>query len=68
MQEIEFYCKKCKKSMHMTYTLSGDDNAPVLNRMTLKCCTRKCIRVTTLMNFKEGDLRKKVDRNGRFYL
>ncbi len=68
MQEINFYCKKCGKFMHMTYTLSGDDNAPIFSRMTMKCSTRKCTRVTKLMNFKEGDLRKKVDPNGRFYL
>ena len=24
MQEIEFYCKKCRKSMKISYTLTGD--------------------------------------------
>ena len=31
MQEIEFYCKKCRKSMKMSCTLTGDKDAPAMN-------------------------------------
>ena len=30
MQEITFYCKNCKKSLHMSYQLTGNDDALVL--------------------------------------
>lgn len=39
MQEIEFYCKNCKKSMKMAYRLSGDLQAPVMTGMMIRCHT-----------------------------
>ena len=35
MQEIEFYCKKCRKSMKMSYTLTGDKDAPAMNGISI---------------------------------
>lgn len=32
MQQIDFYCKKCKKSMKMSYMVSGDKDAPGIER------------------------------------
>ena len=31
MQAIDFYCKKCRKSMRISYALTGDRTAPVMN-------------------------------------
>ena len=31
MQEIHFFCRKCKKSLKMSYILCGDDDAKVMN-------------------------------------
>ena len=68
MQEVEFYCRKCKKSMKMSYRLSGDDNAPVMNGIMIRCHTNKCTRVVTLRNFTEGHVRNMVDTRGKVYL
>ncbi len=68
MQEVEFYCRKCKKSMKMSYELSGDDNAPVMNGIMIRCHTNKCTRVVTLRNFTEGHIRNMVGTRGKVYL
>ena len=31
MQAIDFYCKKCRKSMRISYALTGDRTAPAMN-------------------------------------
>ena len=51
MQQVDLYCKKCKKSMKMSYMVSGDKDAPVLTGITIRCHTNKCIRVVMLKNF-----------------
>ena len=68
MQQIDFYCKKCKKSMKMSYMVSGDKDAPVLRGMIIRCHTNKCTRVLMLKNFTEGRLIENADANGKFYL
>ena len=68
MQQIDFYCKKCKKSMKMSYMVSGDKDALVLRGMTIRCHTNKCIRVLMLKNFTEGRLIENADANGKCYL
>ena len=68
MQEIEFYCSKCKKSMKMSYRMCGDDNAPVMNGMVLRCHTNKCTRAVILKSFTEGRLKKLADALGRWYM
>lgn len=68
MQEIEFYCKVCKKSMKMYYTLTGDVNASVLNGVVIRCHTHKCIRAVTLKHFTEEDILKRTDANGKCFL
>ena len=68
MQMIDFYCKICKKSMKMGYTLTGDDNTPVLTGITIRCHTNKCTRTVTFKNFTEGQIRSKADARGRYYL
>ena len=68
LQAIDFYCKKCKKSMQISYALTGDDNAPAMNGITIKCHTHKCTRVVTLKNFTEGQIKERTDALGKCYL
>ena len=65
---IEFYCKKCGKSLKMAYSVSGDDNAPVLRGITMRCHTHKCTRVMIMKNFTEGELIAQADKQGRVYI
>ena len=66
MQEIKFHCRKCKKSMSMTYLVSGDIDNPVLPNVMIKCHT--CKKVSTLKKFTEGMVVAKVDNESKFYL
>ena len=68
MQEIEFYCKKCKKSMKMSYALIGNDSALVMNGIFLRCHTNKCCRSLTLKNFTEEKVKAGADAHGKYYL
>ena len=68
MQEVEFYCKKCRKSMKMAYTLTGDKDAPAMNGISIRCHTHKCTRVVTLKNFTEAQIMKRADDNSKCYL
>ena len=62
---IEFYCKKCRKSFKISYTLTEDDEALVLTNISLKCHT--CKKVSRLMKYTEGFLRTQAE-NGIFYV
>ena len=68
LQAIDFYCKKCRKSLRISYTLTGDDNAPAMNGIMIKCHTHKCTRVVTLKNFTEGQILERTDALGKCYL
>ena len=60
LKVIDFYCKKCKKSMKVSYMVTGNRNYPVLPRVMMKC--HHCGRVMTLKNFKEGELLDRVEQ------
>ena len=68
MQEIDFYCRNCKKTMKMTYTLTGDDDAPVMTGMMIRCHTNKCTRVAILKKYTEGMVRARADAQGKCYI
>ena len=68
MQQIDFYCKKCRKSMKMSYELTGNENVPVLTGVTIRCHTNKCTKVTVLKNYTEGLLTSRADARGRCYI
>ena len=68
MQTIDFYCRKCRKSMKMSYSLCGDDDAAALSGIMIRCHTRKCTRVVTFRSFKEGQIRRGADASGKYYL
>jgi hypothetical protein len=36
MQAIDLYCKKCRKSMRISYALTGDRTAPAMNGIMIK--------------------------------
>ena len=65
---IDFYCKKCRKSMRISYALTGDRTAPAMNGIMIKCHTHKCTRVVTLKNFTEGQIVERTDALGKCYL
>ncbi|MFV0362844.1 MAG: hypothetical protein ACK5LL_07115 [Suipraeoptans sp.] len=50
---IDFYCKRCKKSLHTSYQVTGNDDALVLTNVIIKC---KCKRALFLRNYTEKKL------------
>ncbi|MDD3138860.1 MAG: hypothetical protein PHX08_07810 [Lachnospiraceae bacterium] len=65
MQAIDFYCKRCNKSLHMSYEITGNDNAPVLPNVIIKCT--HCKRALFLRNYTEKKLLE-GSVNGKFYI
>lgn len=66
MQEIHFHCRKCRKSMGITYPLSGNSDAMVLPSIMIKCHT--CKKVSTLKKITEGMIAAKTDNEGRVFI
>lgn len=65
MQEIIFHCKNCKKSLHMSYILTGDEGTPVLPSVSIKCTC--CKRVLQLKKYTEKKLVEHA-AGDRFYI
>ena len=63
MLQIDFYCKKCKCSMKISYETTGNPEMPVLNGIKMKCHT--CKKVMTLKDFTEGVVVDRADRLSR---
>ena len=68
MEEVKFHCGKCKKSMKMSYEVTGENDALVMNGITLKCHTNKCIRVVRLKKYTEGKILSRTNAQGICYL
>lgn len=68
IKQIEFYCKKCRKSMKMAYLLTGNDDEPVLTGMIIRCHTNRCTRVMVLKKYTEGMLIARADNEGKVYI
>ena len=68
MQEINFFCRKCKKSLKLSYIPCGNNDTQVMNSMIIRCHTNRCTRVVTLKNFTEGRMIEKTDASGKCYL
>lgn len=65
MQEIQFYCRKCKKSLRISYIVTGNDDEPVLPSIVIKCS--HCKRAMFLKKYTEDMLiNNSVD--GKFYI
>lgn len=61
MQEIHFFCRKCGKSLKITYIQTGKDESVVLPSVIIKC--HHCKRSMYLKNYTEKMLiDKSVDR------
>ena len=65
---IDFYCKKCKKTLKVGYVNSGNPDAKVLERIIMRCHTNKCTRVMTFKNMTEKEILTKVDKFNRIYI
>ncbi len=68
MDKIDFYCRKCRKSLKMSYEISGNDEVSAMNGIMIRCHTNKCTRVVTLKNFTEGQIIARTDSCGKCYL
>lgn len=68
MQQIDFYCKNCKKTMKMSYEVTGDENAPVLPGMIIRCHTNKCTRAVVLKKYTEGMIIAHASKDGIFFM
>ena len=66
MQEISFYCRKCKCSLHMSMVPSGKPDKIVMDGVFMKCKRDK--RVITLKKVREGDIISKADKEHKFYI
>lgn len=70
MQEIVFFDKIARKSLKITYELTGDGNAPVLPNVTIKSPYKTLDgrkRVITLKKFTEEMLIKRAV-DGKYYV
>ena len=68
MKQIDFYCKKCKKSLKMSYVVSGNNEMPVLQGIVMRCHTNKCNRVMALKNDTEGKLIARMDKENKAFI
>ena len=68
MQQIDFYCKNCKKTMKMSYGVTGNENAPILTGMIIRCHTNKCTRVAILRKYTEGMIIAQTTADGKCYI
>lgn len=60
--KIEFYCKYCRKSLHVAYETTGDKDAKVLQGIVMTCgnCHNKHPRAMSLHNMTGGDILEKT--------
>lgn len=65
MQDVTFYCKRCKKSLRMKYKPTGNDEAPVLINIEIAC--HHCKRVLHLKKYTEKMLIEN-SVGGKFYM
>ena len=65
MQEITFFCTRCKTSLTIKYKVTGNDNAPVLPNIEIAC--RHCTRVLYLKKYTEKQLIEN-SVGGKFYI
>ncbi len=68
IKQIDFFCKKCHKSMKMSYAVTGNTDDIVLNGMMMRCHTNKCTRVVTFKKYTEGMIVANADKDGKFYV
>ncbi|SFL29010.1 hypothetical protein SAMN05216390_11731 [Lachnospiraceae bacterium KH1T2] len=52
--KVDFYCQRCRKSLHLTYGLTGKMDSPVMPNITMKC--PHCTRALEFKDIKERHL------------
>lgn len=52
----------------MTYSISGNENAPILPGIMMRCHTNKCTRVMVLKKYTEGMIVAQADKEGKVYI
>lgn len=65
---INFYCKKCKKNLGISYTPCGNAQATVFAGVTIKCNTNKCTRTLVFKKVTEEKILENVDKDNKFYV
>lgn len=65
MKKYTFHCKACRKSLKIMYTVTGNNQAPVLPNIDIIC--PHCKRVMFLKRFTEKKLLEGAVGN-RFYM
>ena len=68
IKEIDFYCRKCKKGLKISYYPTGDKSTPVMNGIVIRCHTNKCVRAMVMKNYTEGQLCDIADKNGKVFI
>lgn len=68
IKKIDFYCKRCKKSLGVSYEATGDESTPVLTGVTMKCHTHKCVRVLAFKNMTEGYIIEHAKGSDKLYI
>ena len=68
IKQLDFYCKNCRKSMKMSYSISGDDEVSVLPGMIIRCHTNKCTRVMILKKYTERMLILQANKESKVFI
>ena len=64
-ETVDLYCKHCRKSLKISYIVTGRNDAPVLPNIMIKC--QHCKRVMVLKNYTEEKFMKHVI-DGKIYI
>lgn len=66
MNQINMYCKKCKKKLGLSVMLSGEADTIVMTNVITKCRYDK--RVMILKKYTESMIRKQMTSDGKVYI
>lgn len=70
MQEIDVYCRHCKKKTGVSHRITGNNDAPALQNVLITCPQKSCkekIKVLTMKKYTEAQLIEKAE-DGKIYL
>ncbi len=62
---IDLYCRRCRRSLHVSYDVTGDPDAPVLPNVVIKCI--RCTRVMNVKNYTEHQILEHT-KNNKYYI
>lgn len=64
-KRIDLYCRRCRKSLHVAYELTGNPDSPVLPNITMKCSC--CTRTMVFKKYTESHLAGHT-KSGKYYV